>query len=319
VKRRVKKTLHWRKLVMERRLFGVGLMVLASSFVLMAGTASAHGTVKPQASSGSGTCSVRSLPSFVAQGESEYWTSAEVADVIEVSCNPYVYSDGAEVTLTASQLYDRCNHDLTWYDANDRYGDSESYDDSATEGEGATFNVHLDEDGNANVALIGGPYCMVGESLITVDEDDSPYETFTTSFEVLPSVNTEQGLYITPAAQVEDAESSGVITIAQAEFTGGSETPVRIGAKQLYDRCANEYSPKLNIINMNREKESAPEETDAINLDNNGNGFVILEGDDSCAEGTSLVEADLEESPFTTETATFTVESPRPERLSEAG
>jgi len=56
-----------------------------------------------------------------------------------------------------------------------------------------------------------------------------------------------------------------------------------------------------------------------IYLDDNGNGFVVLEGTDSCAEGTSLIEADLEESPFTTETATFTVEAPRPERLSEAG
>jgi len=296
---------------MERRLFAVGLTVLASSFALMVGSASAHGTVKAQAGTTTGSCSVRSLPSFVAQGESEYGTSAEVADVIEVSCDPYVYSDGAEVTLTASQLYDRCDHDLTWYDANN-YGES-------TSGSGATFNVNLDVDGNANVALIGGPYCMVGESLISVDEDASPYETFTTSFEVLPSVNTPQGLTITPATQVEDAESSGVITIAQAEFTGGSETPVRIGAKQLYDRCANDESPKLEIINENRESTDAPEETDAIYLDDNGNGFVILEGDDSCAEGTSLIEADLEESPFTTETATFKVEAPRPERLSEAG
>ena len=54
---------------------------------------------------------------------------------------------------------------------------------------------------------------------------------------------------------------------------------------------------------------------DAIELDNNGNGFVVLVGSDSCAEGTSLIEADLEASPFTTETGTFTVEAPRPERF----
>ena len=78
---------------------------------------------------------------------------------------------------------------------------------------------------------------MVGESLITLDENESPYETFTTSFQILPSVNTTQGLYITPSSQVEDAESSGVVTIAQAEFSGASEEHVRIGAEQLYDRC----------------------------------------------------------------------------------
>ena len=60
-------------------------------------------------------------------------------------------------------------------------------------GYGRSFSVHLDVDGNANVGLIAGPNCMVGESLITLDENESPYETFTTSFQVLPSVNTPAG------------------------------------------------------------------------------------------------------------------------------
>jgi hypothetical protein len=49
----------------------------------------------------------------------------------------------------------------------------------------------------------------------------------------------------------------------------------------------------------------------AIQLDNNGNGFALLIGDSSCASGRSLIEADLESSPFTTSTADFTVLSPR--------
>ncbi len=52
-----------------------------------------------------------------------------------------------------------------------------------------------------------------------------------------------------------------------------------------------------------------------IRLDNNGNGFALVLGDDSCDEGVSLIEADLTEAPFTTETTTFNVESPRPERF----
>ena len=184
---------------------------------------------------------------------------------------------------------------------------------ATSHGYGRTFSVHLDVDGNANVGLIAGPNCMVGESLITLDENESPYETFTTSFQVLPAVNTPAGLYITPSSQVEDAESSGVITIAQAEFSRASEQPVRIGAQQLYDRC--ERGDKLIIISPNREPmgvyEYEPEKLDAIELDNNGNGFVLLIGSDSCAEGTSLIESDLETSPFTTQTGTFTVESPR--------
>ncbi len=291
---------------MERRNLLAGFMALAGSLMLLVGTASAHGTLKPEGVEGSGTCTVKSLPSFIAQGEFE--NAATVGDVIEVSCDPYTYSSGAEVTLTASQLYDRC-HEISWYEPNEG---GEPHFTS-----GRSVSLHLDVDGNANVGLIAGPHCMVGESLITLDENESPYETFTTSFQVLPAVNTTQGLYMTPSSQVEDAESSAVVTIAQAEFKGASESHVRIGAEQLYDRC--QRGEHLVFVRANRdvvtEGEGEAELTDAIELDNNGNGFVLLVGSDSCAEGVSLIESDLEESPFTTETGTFTVEAPRPERF----
>jgi hypothetical protein len=288
---------------MDRRKLGAGLLVLASSMLLLVGTASAHGTVGAQGTAGSGTCHIRSLPSFIAQGE--FATSATVADVIEVSCDPFTYSAGAEVTIVAAQLFSRC-HAITWYDPNDQ-GDYDT-------GTGSHFSVHLDVNGNANVALIAGAHCMVGESLISVDENASPFETFTTSFQVLPAVNTPPGLYITPKAQVEDAESSGVITIAQAEFKGASEQKVRLGYEQLTDRC--EHTPNSVLIKEDRTEIFGAEEVlNAIKLDNNGNGFAILVGSDSCAEGLSLIESDLESSPFTTATGTFLVESPRPERF----
>ena len=64
--------------------------------------------------------------------------------------------------------------------------------------------------------------------------------------------------------------------------------------------------------NADREAiETTREHLNAIELDNNGNGFALLFGTNSCAEGTSLIEGDLESAPFTTETGTFTVESPR--------
>ena len=91
---------------------------------------------------------------------------------------------------------------------------------------------------------------------------------------------------------------------------------MRIGARQLYDRC--ERGHKLIIVRGNRVVddegvgEGDGELLNAIELDNNGNGFVLLIGTDSCAEGTSLIESDLESSPFTTQTGTFTVEAPRP-------
>lgn len=290
---------------MDRRKLGAGLMVFASSLLLLAGTASARGTAGPQGAEGTGSCHIRSLPSFVAQGEFEQ--SATVADVIEVSCDPFTYSAGAPITITASQLYSRCKSEMSWYDPNDE-------GHFRTEENSRSFEVHLDVDGNANVALIAGPKCMVGESLITVDENQSPFETFTTSYQILPAVNTPPELKVTPAAQVEDAESSAVITIAQAEFSGASEQHVRLGYEQLADRC--ERSPGAILIKADREQVSGNEETEnAIELDNNGNGFAIIAGVDSCAEGVSLIESDLESSPFTTQTAEFTTESPRPSRF----
>jgi len=284
---------------MDRRKLCVGLAVLASSFLLLAGVASAR---TGPAVTAPGTCKVVSLPSFIAQGE--FASAATVGDVIEVSCDPYTYSQGGTVEVIASQLYDRCNHDISWYQPNVQGGgDETSY--------GRSVTLKLDVDGNANVGLIAGPKCMVGTSLITVDETEAPFETYTTAFEVLPAVNTAPGLTMEPSSQVEDQESSGVITIAEAEFSRASEEHVRIGAGQLYDRCQSD--DHLNIIREDRYKAwNVSELTNAIELDNNGNGFVLLEGSDSCAEGPSLIEADLESSPFTTYESTFTVESPRP-------
>ena len=73
---------------MGRRSLGMGFMVLASSMLLMAGSASAHRTARPQAEEPKETsqCLVKSLPSFTAQGEFD--TNSSIADVIEVECNP---------------------------------------------------------------------------------------------------------------------------------------------------------------------------------------------------------------------------------------
>lgn len=275
-------------------------MVLASSFLLMVGSASAHGSAKPQATTPTTGCQVISQPSFVLQGE--FGQTATAADVIEVSCDPFTYGTGSKVTVIASQLFSRCHNDISWYVPN-------PYDVST----GRSVELTLDADGNANVALIAGPGCQAGESLISVHEDEEPFETFTTSYSVLPPVNTTPGLTALPAAQVEDAESSGVATIIEAEFAEGSEKKVRVASEELFRRCR--LDPHLHWIGENRNEVSDTSEINewnAIQLDNNGNGFVVLVGDASCAEGTSLIEGDLEAKPFTTDTTTFKVESPKP-------
>ena len=49
-----------------------------------------------------------------------------------------------------------------------------------------------------------------------------------------------------------------------------------------------------------------------MRLDDDGNAFALLLGGGSCASGASLIEASLENAPYTTYTATFTIEPPTP-------
>jgi hypothetical protein len=249
------------------------------------------------------TCVIHSLPSFIAQGEivsqGEFSTAATVADVVEVECNPSIYGTGSKIRITANQLFSRCKGNLTWYVPNP----------FRTE-QGNGVSVELDADGNATVALLAGPGCMVGESLITAHMQEEPFESFTTAFSVLAPMPTTPGVFALPATQVEDALSSGVATIIEAEFENGSEQYVHLGSEELFHRCR--VPPHLHWIRMNRSEATGVSEVRGVQLDNDGNAFVIAIGDASCAPGPSLIEADLEAKPFTTYTTTFTVLPPQP-------
>jgi hypothetical protein len=248
---------------------------------------------------------IHSLPSFIAQGERE--SMATVADIVEVECNPYLYGTGSKIRITADQLLSRCKGGLTWIVPNPFRKEANS--------RGVT--VALDADGNATVALIAGPGCEAGESLVSAHMEQEPFETFTTSFTVLPPVTTPPGVFALPGTQVEDAASSAVAAIIQVEFAHGSEKRVRIGSEELFARCR--VQPKLRWFQMVPGNEGAEvsevsgvSEVTGVTLDNDGNAFVVVIGDSSCAEGPSLIEADLESKPFTTFTTTFTTQPPQP-------
>jgi hypothetical protein len=278
---------------MKSRNLGVGVAVLASTMFLLAGTASARAaTASPSA-----TCVVKSLSSFVAQGE--FSTTATVADIVEVECNPSIYGTSSKIKITANQLWSRCKNTLTWYVVNPYRVE-----------QGKGVSVELDADGNATVALIGGAGCMQGESLITAHMEEEPFESFTTAFSVLAPRPTKQGVEALPPTQVEDALSSGFATIIETEVTNGSEQFVHIGSEELFHRCRIE--PRLRWIREDRTETANVSEVTKVQLDNDGNGFVVVIGDESCAPGTSLIEADLESKPFTTFTTNFTIEAPRP-------
>jgi len=286
---------------MKSRNLGLGLVVLAGSLFSLVGTASAN-TARAATTTDPTTCVVHSLPSFVAQGENadEVNTEATVADVIQVACDPTTYGTGSKIKLTANQLYTRCQGRLTWYVPNPF--------SEMSQARGIT--VRLDADGNATAVVRAGPECAAGESLITAHMEEEPFESFTTSFSVLPPDITPPGVFALPASEVEGGSSSGVATIIEAEFPGGSEKLVQIASEELFHRC--QVAPHLRWIRMDGEKVEDAAEVGGVQLDNDGNGFVIAIGDASCDEGPSLIEADLLSKPFTTFMTDFTIEAPKP-------
>ena len=220
--------------------------------------------------------------------------------MIEIGCNPEEYGTGSAISVVDSQLYSRCGEEVKWYVPNPY---------KVVDGT-RSVELHLDADGNATVALIAGPKCQAGETLVTVHELEEPYESFDTGFTVLPPNPTAEGLTALPAAQIEDAESSGVATILEAEFPGTSEDKVRFGSEELAARCRT--APFIHWITEDGSETTETSEVNGLETDDDGNIFVLAIGDSSCYPGASLIEADLESKPFTTLTTDFTIEAPTP-------
>jgi len=179
---------------------------------------------------------------------------------------------------------------------------------------GPSFSVELDNDGNATAIVLGGPSCAAGESLIAAHLEVPPFTTVTTPFRVDPPRPTEPGVFATPESKVEGETYSDVATILQVEFPPVfAEEPVWVDFAQVYARCHRE--PKTEVITMG--ERGSPEvrsgtESETLFLDNDGNAFAVLVGNSSCAAGPSLIEASLENAPYTTVTTTFTIEPPQP-------
>jgi hypothetical protein len=286
---------------MERRNLLAGLMALVISTFLLTGTALAHktSTTKSKATADPPACEVHSLPSFVASGE--FGEASSVADVIEVECES-VYAEHF-IKLSSQELYNRCDDHLSWF----------TISTGAGEVVGPSVRLKLDDDGNATVAAEGGPSCASGESLVSAHLEEAPYETFTTAFTVLAPKVTAPGVTAwTPnlaSSEVEDDVFSSVVTVVQVEFPPVyAEKEVNVSAEQLFDSC--QVAPHLAWVGADEKLLGEGIESVKLKLDNDGNAFVVLFGETSCAAGPSEIEASLEVAPYTTYTTTFTVIPP---------
>ena len=301
-----------RRLVLRASVATVALAVIAGLVLTLGaagGSASTlklvqgHGSLAPlartaseSAPAGAAGCVVNSLPSFMDQGE--FGSSSSIADVVEVECEP-VYAEHT-LRFSSQELYSRCQHHLSW---------SLPYPFKAVTG--SSFPVTLDNDGNATAVIWGGPSCAAGESLISAHMEQAPYLTVTTPFVVQPPRTSPPGVYALPGEEVENEETSSVATIVHVEFPPVfAEAYVNINAEQLYSRC--HVPPKLLWIGADGERLEGGSNLDGLQLDNDGNAFVVLLGGGSCASGPSEIEASLESAPYTTYTTTFTILPPQP-------
>jgi hypothetical protein len=262
---------------------------------------------------------IHTLPGVMRQGE--FKQVGDVGDIVEVECNPAVYPGGTHVEINDAQLFSRCSLSggtITWVDPN------EFSTGAVKTSTGRETIVELDGNGNANVALVAGPNCAVGDTVISAHTQpgngNTTVESFAAGFAVEAARPSTEGATAMPSTQVEDEASSSVATLLQVEF-GSTEAKVRVAAPELFSRC--QVPPHLTWLRANGEvitgaRELAggiatePTAEEALKTDNDGNAFVIVLGTSSCKPGKSYFEVDLEASPFTTEEPSFTILPPQP-------
>jgi hypothetical protein len=304
---------------MERRSLWAGvlasLMVGASCLALMAGTASAHGTVISQVNiAEAANCKMESLPGLMRQGEG--FQVGEVGDVIQIECNPQVFPGGTIVGISDAQLYNRCNS--TGLDGTIHWATL-----LEPVAEGPEVFAVLDGDGNATVDLVAGPNCAVGGTVVSantyVGDGNTVVESFSAAFAVEEARPSPEGVTVEPAAQVEDEATSSASTLIKAEF-GSTEAKLRVAAPELNARCEEggslflrpngELVPASELAGGDNKVEPTGDE--AITTDNDGNAFVIAIGFGSCKPGKSYFQVDEEAGPFNTEEVPFTILAPEP-------
>jgi hypothetical protein len=220
--------------------------------------------------------------------------TSSVAFIITVECKP-TYSEET-VEIQTPQLSNACHGTLKWDSVTTGLGAGESYD------------VTLDDDGNATAALWGGPSCAASNDLIEADLTVAPFTTATATVQVAPPASTQKGLFTFPTQEVEDGTTSSVAAIFYAEFPSVyAETAVEISDAQLFDRCDGH----IVWIGPDRTVLATGTKSVTTTLDDNGNAFVVALAGPSCASGRTLAEADLTGPPYTTLTTEFTILSPR--------
>jgi hypothetical protein len=124
--------------------------------------------------------------------------------------------------------------------------------------------------------------------------------------EALVEVLSENG------AAMASEESGSVATVIEIafppEFAGFG---VHIRDPQLYAKC--KIGPRVAWLTLEGTLLGLGPSVGGVQLDGEGLAFVVLEGGESCQSGPTLIEATLEEAPYTAVRTVFTILPPEPE------
>lgn len=275
---------------MERRRLIVVLVAAISTICLFQAPASARQSPSP-------ICRIQSLSSVPGHGESAIGSG--IADIVEVECQP-VYA-GQNVTIHATGLFEHCRHELSWAQPPTLPKPPKT---------GPSFKVTLNAEGKATAVVWGGPFCAAGESVITADLEVAPFPAVSTAFTVLPRKPTAPGLKVlTPggaASELESIEGMKAAALIDVVFPPAfAGRPVAINANLLSMPCALPHVPiwvgPLGLLL------AEGSEVTKVRLDHEGSSIVaLLLGGGVCGIGTNLIEASLEEAPYTTFAIEFT-------------
>ena len=299
--------------VMERRNLLAGLVVLVVSMFVLAGTASAHSshqskkvnTVTLEEEHEEAACKIVASPSrMIDMGE--FAQHSSIATIFEVECKA-TYAEKF-VRIASNELWAKCDGHLLWLTSSPT---------GSTENKGKEFKAELDDAGNAEIAVLGGPSCAAeGGALVTLDLESGTHPTTTTEVTIEEPRVTKPGitLYPEPASghvgAIENSVYSDLLGLAVIEFPPGyAEETVSVSDRQLFEKCKL-LPPHIAWLGEDAVPAGAGLEAH-VTLDNDGNAFVVFLAGASCKSGTTLFEASLEEPPFTTKEASFNVYPPQ--------
>jgi uncharacterized repeat protein (TIGR01451 family) len=176
-----------------------------------------------------------------------------------------------------------------------------------------SIQVVLDDDGNVTVVVDGGN-CAPGTDVVEADLTVAPFLTATTILNVQPPGVTPEGLFASPASEVEtgdtaDSGDSDIYTVFTVETNPVyAEQTVELSSPQLEDRCITGWRLEPGSGLAPIDQDSGTTTATGI-LDDDGNATFVFKGS-SCATGPSAVIADVLAGSHPTYVTTFTVEPP---------